>query len=88
MGHFGARAADIEQKQLEHCIPPEMQYVCLYWTNHLAKSEIRLLDNDEVHGFLKKHFLHWLGALSWMGNVSEGIYAINSLESIALVSAF
>ncbi|KAJ5031387.1 WD40-repeat-containing domain protein [Bipolaris maydis] len=31
------------------------------------------------------HFLHWLEALSWMGKVSEGIYAISSLESIALI---
>jgi hypothetical protein len=30
--------------------------------------------------------LHWLEALGWMRRVSEGILAISSLESIALVS--
>lgn len=30
IGNFGARAAKMERKQLEHCILPEMQYACLY----------------------------------------------------------
>jgi hypothetical protein len=85
---FGTSAAEIDRKQLEHCILPELQYACLYWANHLAKSGVQLRDNDKVHGFLKQHFLHWLEALSWVGKVSEGIYAISSLESIALVSTF
>ncbi|EUC40168.1 hypothetical protein COCMIDRAFT_41455 [Bipolaris oryzae ATCC 44560] len=57
--------------QLEHCIPPEMQYACLYWADHLAKSSILLRDNDKVHEFLKKHYLHWLEALSWMGKIND-----------------
>jgi hypothetical protein len=88
VGDLGARAAKIEREQLEHCILPEMQYACLYWITHLAKSCVQLRDNDKVHDFLKKHCLHWLEALSWMGKVSEGVYAISSLESIALVSSF
>jgi hypothetical protein len=38
-----------------------------------------------VHQFLQEHLLHWLEALGWMQKVPEGIYAINSLESIAAV---
>ncbi|KAJ5020844.1 hypothetical protein J3E73DRAFT_435232 [Bipolaris maydis] len=72
IGDFGVRAAKMERKQLEYYIPPEM---------HGAP----LLDDEKVHEFLKQHFLHWLEALSWMGKVSEGIYAISSLESIALI---
>jgi hypothetical protein len=41
----------------------------------------------KVHQFLKEHLLHWLEALSWMRKVSEGIHAITSLESIALLAA-
>ncbi|KAF1934813.1 hypothetical protein EJ02DRAFT_488723 [Clathrospora elynae] len=84
----GVLAAEMERKQLEQCILPELQYACLYWLNHLAKSGIQLRDNEKVHKFLKKHCLHWLEALSWMGKVSEGIHAIRSLESINLVSRF
>jgi hypothetical protein len=39
-----------------------------------------------VHQFLQVHLLHWLEALGWIQKVSEGIYTIASLESIAAVS--
>ncbi|XP_014561696.1 hypothetical protein COCVIDRAFT_85820 [Bipolaris victoriae FI3] len=85
-GFSNEHMAWMKRKQLEHSILPEIQYACLYWTNHLAESGVQLRDNDKVHEFLKQHFLHWLEALSWMGKVSEGIYAISSLESIALAT--
>ena len=69
-------------------LPLQVQYACLYWIDHLAKSGAKLRDNDEVHTFLKKHCLHWIEALGWMGKVSEGIHAISSLELITRVSHF
>ena len=82
----GVFVADIESSRIEQYLPPEVQYACLYWIQHLQKSGVQLSDNDYVHRFLKEHFLHWLEALSWMQKVSVGIYTITSLESIALVS--
>ena len=82
----GWLATDVESSRLEQCLPPEVQYACLYWVQHLQKSGTQLYDNDQVHQFLKVHLLHWLEALGWMRRVSEGILAISSLESIALVS--
>jgi hypothetical protein len=82
----GVLVADIESSRVEQYLPAEVQYACLYWIQHVQKSGDQLSDNDQVHQFLKEHFLHWLEALSWMQKVSEGIYAITSLESIALVS--
>lgn len=78
--------ANVESTRVEQCLSPELQYACLYWIQHLQKSGAQLCDNDNIHQFLKVYLLHWLEALSWMRKVSEGIYAINSLESIALVS--
>jgi hypothetical protein len=78
--------AEVESSRVEQCLPPEVQYACLYWIEHLQKSGIRLRDNDQVHQFLQTHFLHWLETLSWMRRISEGILAISSLESITLVS--
>jgi NACHT domain len=83
---FGTLATDIESSRVEQCLPPEVQYACLYWVEHLQKSEAQLRDNEQVHQFLQKNLLHWLEALGWMQKVSEGILAIISLESIALVS--
>jgi hypothetical protein len=81
----GALVTDIESSQVEQCLSPEVQYACLYWIEHVQKSGAQLYDNDQVHQFLEVHLLHWLEALSWMRKISEGILAITSLESIALV---
>ncbi|KAF4631213.1 hypothetical protein G7Y89_g6927 [Cudoniella acicularis] len=78
----GMLATDVESSRVEQCLPPELQYACLYWIQHLQRSCAQLCDNDQVHQFLKEHLLHWLEALGWMGKVSEGIHAIASLESV------
>jgi len=43
-------------------------------------------DDDEVHVFLQKHFLHWLEALSLMNRIAEVIGYIRVLQSLASVS--
>ena len=82
----GMLVAEVDKTRVERCLPPEVEYACLYWVEHLQKGDVRLHDNDKVHQFLQNHFLHWLEALSWMGRMSEGILTIRTLESIALVS--
>lgn len=83
---YGVSITDVESSRVQQCLPQAVQYACLYWIRHLQISGDQLYDGDQVHRFLHKHALHWLEALSWMRKVSEGIYAIISLESIALVS--
>jgi hypothetical protein len=85
VGRPGALVADIESSQIQRCLPPEVQYASLYWVQHLQESGTQLQDNDQVHRFLQEHLLDWLEALGWMRKVSEGIYAITLLQSIALV---
>ena len=82
----GMLVSEVERSKVEHCLPPGVQYACLYWVRHLQKSDATLRNNDQVHRFLQEHFLNWLEALSWMQKSSEAIRAITSLESIALVS--
>jgi hypothetical protein len=82
----GALVADIESSRLEKCLPPEVRYACLYWIQHLQKSNAQLYDNDKIHQFLQVHLLHWLEALGWIGKTSEGILAILSLEAQIRVS--
>lgn len=83
---FGASVKDVNDSRVQLNLPREVQYACLYWIQHLEKSEAELGDEDQVHRFLQKHLLHWLEALSWMQKVSEAIYAIDALRSITLVS--
>ncbi|KAH8586332.1 putative WD-repeat protein [Bisporella sp. PMI_857] len=81
-GAPGTLVADVESSRIEQCLPPEVKYACLYWIQHLQKSDAQLHDNGQVHRFLQVHLLHWLEALGWMGKTSEGILAIISLEGI------
>jgi hypothetical protein len=82
----GTLATSIERSLIEQCLPLELRYACLYWTQHLQKSGAQLYDGGEIHRFLQAHLLHWLEALGWMGKTTEGIQAILSLEAHILVS--
>jgi hypothetical protein len=82
----GALASTATNDQIEQCLPSELRYACRYWVEHVQKSELELHDDDQIHVFLCQHLLHWLEALSWMGKTSEGVLAINTLESYIQVS--
>ncbi|KAF1816161.1 hypothetical protein P152DRAFT_112680, partial [Eremomyces bilateralis CBS 781.70] len=82
----GMLVANVERSRVEKSLPPEVQYACLYWIQHLQKSGARLCDNGQVHQFLQEHLLHWLEALGWMGKVSEGAHAIASIELFTSLS--
>ncbi len=82
----GTQASHIDCPRLQAYLPPEVQYACLYWVQHLQQSEPQASVNVEAHQFLQAHLLHWLEALGWMGKISEGIQAILALESHVSVS--
>jgi hypothetical protein len=82
----GALASTATNDQIEQYIPSELRYACRYWVEHVQKSKLELHDDDQIHVFLCQHLLHWLEALSWMGKTSEGVLAINALESCIQVS--
>ena len=84
---FGMAAKDVNDARIQLSLPREVQYACLYWVQHLEKSEARLSDDDQVHKFLQEHLLHWLEALVWMQKISEAIYAIDALRSITSVKS-
>ncbi|RFU31129.1 hypothetical protein B7463_g5199, partial [Scytalidium lignicola] len=77
----GSQPNQIESSWIEKCLPPEIQYACLYWVQHLRKSSSQVQNSEEAYRFLQAHILHWLEALGWMGKMSEGIQAILSLEA-------
>jgi hypothetical protein len=82
----GSQTSQVENNWIEKCLPPEVQYACLYWVQHLQRSSTQAHNSEEVHRFLQAHLLHWLEALGWMGKTSEGIQAILSLEAHVQVS--
>jgi hypothetical protein len=84
-GDPGVLLSDVNVSRVQECLPPEAQYACLYWVRHLLKSGQRIFDDGDVNQFLHEHFLHWTEAMSWMGNTSDAIEAMASLESIVKV---
>ena len=87
LGALPDKARNVNQDSLT-----QIQYACCYWVSHLCDdshnphNQIDLCDGGEVHVFLEKHFLHWLEALSLMGNISTGVLMTIRLESMLKVS--
>ncbi|KAF3228321.1 hypothetical protein TWF106_007353 [Orbilia oligospora] len=62
-----------------------LRYACAHWIDHVCGTEgdwhENLLSNNGcVHGFLRKHLLHWLEALSLLKAVTSGVQAIAKLN--------
>jgi hypothetical protein len=68
-----------------------IRYACVYWIDHLCEidrslhHQAGLYDNGTIDLFLKKHFLHWLEALSLMRSISSGVVMIKKLENLLTV---
>jgi hypothetical protein len=71
---------------IDRRFPSAFRYACRYWVHHVQHSMVQIRDEDEVHRFLQKHFLHWLEALSLMNRISEVIEQLDILESLVSVS--
>jgi hypothetical protein len=77
----------INQEPLSH-----IRYACYYWiphfcdASHLQHDQVSLCDGGMVYAFLQEHLLHWLEALSLIGNMSEGAVMVKILEDMLTVS--
>ena len=59
-------------------------YACHFWTKHLAKVSGGSPGIEEIYKAIDKffttHFLFWIEALSLMGNLNGGVYALNDIQ--------
>ena len=74
----GVSLAEVDGQILDACLPPELQYACLNWANHLDLGKVSV--DEEVYTFLKSHFLHWLEALCLLGKGHESINMVKVLR--------
>jgi hypothetical protein len=81
----GTPRAIVESGAIDKSLPADVRYACLYWVHHFEQSNVRITDDHQAHLFLKRHFLHWLEALSLMGKISESIGMINTLQGLLKV---
>ena len=93
---YGLRHPGYSIDKVEHPDPDPLapiRYACIYWVDHLCEiksshNEVGLYDNGTIDTFLRKHFLHWLEALSLIKGISEGILAIAKLIGLLTVSYY
>jgi hypothetical protein len=83
----GVLRSEIDEGSIASSLPPELQYACRYWVNHLKQSQQDIVDKDTTHLFLQKHLLHWLEAMSLMGQSSRCVYLLDSLRALTSVGS-
>ncbi|KAH7153735.1 WD40-repeat-containing domain protein [Fusarium sp. MPI-SDFR-AT-0072] len=76
----GMRRSAVDGRQLEECIPPELQYACIYWVYHQTQVDFEPNDSRAAYDFLTTHFHHWVEALSLLCRIKE---CLESLKSMA-----
>jgi hypothetical protein len=76
----GVLASEVEKSTIENCLSQDLQYACRYWVQHLQRAQIDLCNHKHVHKFFQEHFLHWLEALSLIGQISEGVHLVAELS--------
>jgi hypothetical protein len=82
----GASRSEIKEETVTSNLPPELQYACHYWVKHLTRSQRSIADGDAVHVFLQMHLLHWLEAMSLMGETYQCVRLLGRLQAIVAVS--
>jgi hypothetical protein len=84
----GALRNEIREETVASSLPPELQYACRYWVEHLMRSQQSIADGDAVHVFLQTHLLHWLEAMSLMGETGECVRLLARLQALVAVRRF
>ncbi len=84
----GQLRQEIDSITIKERFSPALQYACRYWVHHAQQSEIPLLDDDQVHVFLQKHFLHWFEALSLLNASTIAIDYVGTLQLLPCVSDY
>ncbi|KAJ9488439.1 hypothetical protein VN97_g4841 [Penicillium thymicola] len=75
---------DIDRHTVNQRLSADLQYSCRYWMYHLEQSKAHISET-EIFAFLKENLLHWLEAMSLMGNILEAmqiIYKLQILEEV------
>lgn len=75
----GALASEVKRPLLDQCLPEHAQYACHYWVNHLGKSSLSHEIEPSME-FLKTSLLHWLEAVSLMGNMGKAREQLKNLK--------
>ncbi|KAH4913625.1 hypothetical protein HBH73_255170 [Parastagonospora nodorum] len=81
----GLLRSEVDEQIVATRLPPDLQYACRYWVDHLKQSGQGIVDGDATHLFLQKHLLYWLEAMSLVRESSRCVNLLDSLRVLASV---
>ncbi|KAF1978793.1 hypothetical protein BU23DRAFT_524319 [Bimuria novae-zelandiae CBS 107.79] len=82
----GTLRSEVNEGKITSHLSPELQYACRYWVYHLKQSQRHVSDKDSTDTFLRKHFLHWLEAMSLVGDTNQCAYLLETLCTLVNTS--
>jgi hypothetical protein len=74
--------SEIDEGTIASSLPPDLQYACRYWIDHVKQSQQDIVDGDATHLFLQKYLLQWLEAMSLIGELSRCVRLIGGLQAV------
>ncbi|KAM0492998.1 hypothetical protein ACHAP8_009527 [Fusarium lateritium] len=77
----GTRRSTLKPDFINACMPPEVQYACLYWVYHQVVAGLGPGDATRILKFLKQHLLHWVEAMSLLGRAFQITKLMGELQS-------
>jgi hypothetical protein len=81
----GTLRSEVNERTIKSYLSPELQYACRYWVDHLEQSQ-RLISNEATTAtFLQKHFLHWLEAMSLLGDTNKCVPLLETFSTLVEV---
>ena len=87
LGIIGMTREQVDVSCVEKYLPQYVWYACSFWVEHIKRGESQLKVYDQVHKFLREHFLHWLEALGLIGKVADSIPMLSDLQRMLKVSS-
>jgi len=82
----GVLITEISKDMIQSVITADLRYACRYWVYHFQHGN-SVEEDSRILQFLRQHLLHWLEVLTLVGEVSEGVLMIASLERILKVGS-
>ncbi|KAF2814318.1 uncharacterized protein BDZ99DRAFT_567968, partial [Mytilinidion resinicola] len=74
--------SEVDEGRIMSHLSPELQYACRYWVYHLKQSQCLVSDKATADTFLQKHFLHWLEAMSLIGETNKCVSLLETLSTL------
>jgi hypothetical protein len=78
----GTLRSEVDKGMIMSYLSPGLQYASRYWVHQKEQSQGHVSDGDLTDIFLRKHFLHWLEAMSLVGETNKCTHLLETLYAL------